>query len=51
MTVFILINGRTRAICGAYSSLEIAGIMARVHDIDAWHIVERTIDIPPVQYA
>jgi hypothetical protein len=51
MTIYILINGRTRAICGVFSSNDEAIKNAEFYQIDSWHVVERKLDAAPVQYA
>ncbi len=50
-TIYVLVNGRTRAVCGVYSDHELAVIAATEYKIDSWHIVERKLDVPPVQLA
>jgi len=51
MAVYVLVNGRTNAVCGVFSSPAEAGRHAMWFKIDSWHIVERSLDAPPVQLA
>lgn len=51
MVVFVLVNGRTRAVCGVFSSAAAAGAAAAVVGVDSWHVVERVLDALPVQIA
>jgi hypothetical protein len=51
MMIYILVNGRTRAICGVYTTREQAVGVAEFCQIDSWHIVERELEAMPVQFA
>jgi hypothetical protein len=51
MRVYVLINGRTRATCGVYTTNESAVHYAKLYAIDSWYIKEYVIDTAPIQLA
>jgi hypothetical protein len=49
--IYVLVNGRTRAVCGVFSTNRLAIEYAENFKIDSWHIIERALDAAPVQIA
>ena len=50
-TIYVLINGRTNAVCGVYSSVEKCNQAAIEFKIDSWTWVARTLNANPVRLA